>query len=892
MRRIGLALVVIVLFTVGFAGAAWAAGIQGSVTDRSGGALAGAVIRLLNIETGQERTLVADASGRFDFTMLKPGSYRIAVSVTGFSDQSRTVILRSDSESLKQDFELQLGSVRSDVTVSAARGERDTGVVPVQADVISASELHETAATSTGEALVAAPGVTLVGSVPFQVRPRLRGLDSTRVLVLVDGERLNNARTATDRAGVEVGLVDVGSIDSIEVLGGTGSVLYGTDALSGTVNIITNRPRFSDGPRFTTGFDGYYSSNDNGRRGTVVLGASDAKWAFSLRAGGERFDNYKTGKDFNESSQQFFDNGRIKQADTIDSNFSTAFKKFPDPFNAPFTRTTAEVPNSSMKGTSFNAAGLLKFGESQTLDVKMQKRRAEDVGFPDFANPFFFQGIALPWSELLRYSATYSVTNLTSKFTRLSVTPYYQRQDRLLRNTIPVQFPAPTTGTFFPVNVFRLDILSDTRQQVWTPGVDVQATFLTHPTNVLTAGLTVYQDRSEDERTSSTQMSQIGMVTGAFGQFGPTLTTPTVFATPVPLGPPSVTHPVRVPNATFRDTGLFVHDEWEATPNVRVTGGIRVDGYRVRADNTPGYDIASLIAGAKPEIDPTTLADINGQTISRTAFTGEAGVVVLPDQPVSFFSHYVRSYRHPNLEELLFAGTATAGSIVPNVKVEPETGHNVDLGARFQTPHFTGSLSYFNNAYRNFISTEPVAAVTSQGTTSSISQAINLARVRIRGVELEGNAPVSVGPALLQPYVAFALTRGTVLSGTSPLSGLSLAGKPQDNITPWKSTVGVRASDRRERWWASYNIRSQGEVTRISPLLNESSFLIAQDLLGLAGFTLHRAAVGYDWDRNGERLGLALVFDNLTDEFYREQFQFAPARGRTIAVSFSVRGGK
>jgi multidrug efflux system membrane fusion protein len=46
--------------------------------------------------------------------------------------------------------------------------------------------------------MVAAPGVTLVGSGPFQVRPKLRGLDSTRVLVLVDGQRLNNARTSVN----------------------------------------------------------------------------------------------------------------------------------------------------------------------------------------------------------------------------------------------------------------------------------------------------------------------------------------------------------------------------------------------------------------------------------------------------------------------------------------------------------------------------------------------------------------------------------------------------------------------------------------------------------------------------------------------------------------------
>ena len=59
---------------------------------------------------------------------------------------------------------------------------------------------------STGDALATAANVTPVGNGPFGVRPRLRGLDSTRLLVLVDGERLNTARQATDRTGAEVGL--------------------------------------------------------------------------------------------------------------------------------------------------------------------------------------------------------------------------------------------------------------------------------------------------------------------------------------------------------------------------------------------------------------------------------------------------------------------------------------------------------------------------------------------------------------------------------------------------------------------------------------------------------------------------------------------------------------
>jgi hemoglobin/transferrin/lactoferrin receptor protein len=361
-----------------------------------------------------------------------------------------------------------------------------------------------------------------------------------------------------------------------------------------------------------------------------------------------------------------------------------------------------------------------------------------------------------------------------------------------------------------------------------------------------------------------------------------------VFPEPVTLGPPSVDHPVRVPNASFRDVGAFVQDEWDATPSLRVLGGLRVDGYRVTTDPTPGYSVASLVTGAVPPIDPSTLPDIDGDRISRTAVTGEVGVVLWSDRPASVFGHYVRSYRHPNLEELLFSGPATAGNIVPNVKVEPETGHNVDVGSRFRLPRFTGSLAYFNNRYHGFISTEIVAS----GPSGSISQAINLADVRIHGVEGQVDAPFVAGGLAWAPYATVAWTRGTVVSGTSPLTGVSLAGAPQDNITPVKVSGGVRLSDRRERWWAAYGVRAQTDVTRVSPLLADSPFLIAQDLLSLDGFAVHRAAAGFDWRRGGQHLGITLAIDNLTDAFYREHFQFAPARGRSVSVALRVRGDR
>ena len=162
-----------------------------------------------------------------------------------------------------------------------------------------------------------------------------------------------------------------------------------------------------------------------------------------------------------------------------------------------------------MDGVSYSLAGRVKVTGSQELSFKYQYRDAEDVGFPDFASPYFFQAITLPWSRLEKTSFNYAFTNLAPWLPRLTTTAYYQTQDRLLRNDLPVQFPAPTPDAFFPISVFRLNVQSDTRQKVTTPGVEVQATFLPRANNVLTAGVTVFADRSKDQRHTITETTMI-----------------------------------------------------------------------------------------------------------------------------------------------------------------------------------------------------------------------------------------------------------------------------------------------------------------------------------------------------------------------------------------------
>jgi outer membrane receptor protein involved in Fe transport len=869
------------LAALGLAMPASAATVSGLVTDSTGAALADARVTLRAIATGEETVVETDAAGRYRFDVPAAGAYIVIVARHGFAEAARTVVVEQSEGDLDVPVSLELGVLNAEVSVTASRGEREVRRIPLHVETLSRAGVEQTNPLSTGDVLTQAINVTPVGNGPFAVRPRLRGLDSTRLLVLVDGERLNTARQATDRTGAEVGLISTDTIDRVEIVNGAGTLMYGSDALAGTINIITNEPTFTPVRRLLYGFNGFYSSNESGARGTVTLGGTSPRATFRLQAGAEKYDNYEAGKIDVEDTRPLFANGTLRQADTIDTNFAGFnFRAFPDPFNMPYVRTDGEIPNSQAQGKFVNASGLFKVGERRSVRIRYQSRRMEDVGFPDFEQPFFFNDTSLPHSNLDKISARYEAQAVTPWLANLSLTAYYQRLERLLRTTLPVQFPAPAAVTFFPISVMRLDVLSDTEQRVWTPGVDFNAVFVPAANHLLTTGLMFYRDRSSDERTTSTTTSLVGQV--ALGARGPA---PIVFPSPVVLGPPSVAHPVRVPDASLRNIGVFAQDEWRVRPTVSIVAGLRGDFYNVTTEPTPGYDVQSLIGNARPPIDQSKLPDPNGATYARKALTGDIGVVSNTAGAINPFIRFGRSYRHPNLEEMLFAGPATAGSLVPNVTVEPETGNNLDAGVKFHAGRLSGGAYVFFNQYQNFIAQDLVVAVTPSG---ALAQSRNFGDVRVTGVELSAAMPITVRPGVVTLSGAAALTRGTITEGTNPLDNSSLAGTPFDNITPSKLIANARFTQARGLWWVEYGIRAQGEVTRVAETLLDSPFLIAQDLLSLDAFTVQRLGWGVNVVRGRDRVAVTFAIENLADTFYREHFQFAPARGRSFTVGLTV----
>ncbi|MBI3426642.1 MAG: TonB-dependent receptor, partial [Acidobacteria bacterium] len=563
--------------------------ISGKISDRTAGTLAGVKVTLKNLATQTELTATTDKDGHYEFDGVAIGLYRLRVEQAGFSTAARNVTLDDAGAKLEANFDLSPGSITEQVSVTAARGDRDTLEVPVRTEAIGSEELQRQNNTTTQDSLAKTANVTVVGNGPFQQRPRLRGLDSSRILIMVDGERLNTSRVATDRAGVEIGLTDPSNLQSVEVISGSGSVLYGTDALSGTINFITNQPQPSkDKLRVSAGFNAFYSSNEEGRRGTAEWGLSGKRFAFRFSGMLERYANYHAGEAAEATAAY------INRVTVFSTTPAAALVPprgfvtqqifggvFADNFNAPFTRTTSEIPNSNSHGNSFNSVGRLFFTDNDVLRISWNRRRNDNIGFADFRPPIFFQTLSTPFSNLDKYGLRYQKSGITPWFTGLSINAYHQVQDRALRNDFsaygisgPPQRGAET--------ITRVDVLSDTRQNVKSYGYDIQTNFLIRGRDILTAGTSFFRDHSRDSRVSRTRVTLLGaaLVPPA----------PPLF---IPIGvtvADTTSFPQRVPKSNFDNYGAFVQNELDVTKRFRLIGGLRVDRFNVATLPTPGYN--------------------------------------------------------------------------------------------------------------------------------------------------------------------------------------------------------------------------------------------------------------------------------------------------------------
>lgn len=245
---------------------------------------------------------------------------------------------------------------KDQLVVTASRQEESSADIPAPITVIDRKTIEQAQPEKMADLFKQIPGVEIDGEGPFRGLPVIRGFSSNRVLIMVDGQRLNNARESTTFAGIQPGLVNLSEVERIEVLRGPASVQYGSDAIGGVINIITRAPDLGTAELEVNGDVSYgYGTAADSQQASAYVSGSGRGFAFQVGAAYQDASDYTAADGAHEDSRY------------VD-----------------YTREDDSVPNSGMDQTSFDGSLRFLTGDQGVFRIKAESIRTNDVGFPGF----------------------------------------------------------------------------------------------------------------------------------------------------------------------------------------------------------------------------------------------------------------------------------------------------------------------------------------------------------------------------------------------------------------------------------------------------------------------------------------------------------------------------
>lgn len=410
------------------------------------------------------------------------------------------------------------------IAVTATRSPKDVFLTPVPVDVFDRTDIRTRAPNSVADLFRGLAGLDVNGVGLNQVRPVIRGQRGQRILLLADGQRLNNSRRQQDFGEVPA-LVDVAAVDRVEVVRGPASVLYGSDAIGGVVNVITRSPE-------TTGLHGSggarYSAADDQER--VYANAAGRFGRWGVQVGGA----VRGSRDYDAPAGSF---GAITLA-------------------AP-----TRVNDTGGSDWSVDAYLGYRVAEHHEVFARLDRYDADTAGFGYIEPAAYSPGdptirITYPAQTFTKVGFGYRGTSLGSVLAdRLEVLGYVQNNERRLNLDITIpDFAGPGS---------RIDIAQRNFTDLATWGTRVEARKLAGAGLALTYGLDYFRDRSENTDSSTT-----------------TFTGPPI--------PPSTDTVPTVPNATYRSAGLFAQGDVSVSRRLSLLLGARYQWVRAETRPTPG----------------------------------------------------------------------------------------------------------------------------------------------------------------------------------------------------------------------------------------------------------------------------------------------------------------
>ena len=210
--------------------------LEGTVRDPQGASVDGAELTLYRDRGNSPLGTTRTEAGAFRFAIDSRSSFLIEVNAPGFRKLSLTV---RGNEPIA--ITLKLAGVDQHILVTAEAAAQTVDQISKAVSFIDASEIAQRNESSLSETLRDTPGLLVrnLGGPGQATSVRMRGLRADATSILIDGLRMRDTATIQGDASSFLSTFNIINVDHVEVLRGSGSSLYGSNAVGGTINVVT-----------------------------------------------------------------------------------------------------------------------------------------------------------------------------------------------------------------------------------------------------------------------------------------------------------------------------------------------------------------------------------------------------------------------------------------------------------------------------------------------------------------------------------------------------------------------------------------------------------------------------------------------------------------------------
>jgi outer membrane receptor protein involved in Fe transport len=321
---------------------------------------------------------ISDRNGQYTIRNLDMGSYDLVFTHIGYKKKLVSIEIEADKK-YEIDIQLEKSLIQlGEAQVVSSRSEQIVKDISLPIEYVSKTKLNNTTHLTLSDLLNKETGLSVVKDGPWATTINVRGLSKQNIVYLIDGNRIE---TSTNIAA-GLSLMDMNDLESIEIVKGGLSSLYGTGATGGVINIISKEAKFNDHTYVSSQFISGFNSVNNGYSNYLNMKAGNYNWSAKV-----------TG----------------------------SFRKVDD----------TQIPSGTLENSSFQDESLnasLKYVPIDNLQLNFdyQKFSAYDVGIPG-GTPFPKSAMAkYKYANRELFSGSLQLNNISNKFLKASIKYYHQ----------------------------------------------------------------------------------------------------------------------------------------------------------------------------------------------------------------------------------------------------------------------------------------------------------------------------------------------------------------------------------------------------------------------------------------------------------------------------------